>query len=121
MTFEIGGVKMYPLEQYYHYGKGDPRPWIHVVKNGEAVVWDGCTLHFALTAIHDKRNNQDVDMGEFKVSSLEIYRNAKEKDVAGMKQVIREHPTMVPQAEEILDLPDEMFVRAAMYMTEAIW
>jgi hypothetical protein len=37
-----------------------------------------------------------------------------------MKEVISDYRDLVPQVEEVLELPDDFFVGAAVYMTQAI-
>jgi len=117
---EREGVRIYP-DIRYHPGKLQPGPITPVVVEGRVVHWDSFSLSLALAAIHDGRNNAGADRERLRAYNKALYDGAREKKVEVMREAVGSFPDMTFQAEEILELPEEMFVGAAMYLTEAIW
>jgi len=113
-------VRIYPDSSYYP-GKLRPGPITPVVVEGRVVHWDSASLSLALTAIHDRRNHAGVDRKRFRAYNEALYDGARKKNVEAMKEAVRSFPDMVPQAEEMLELPEGMFVETAMYLTAVIW
>jgi len=117
---ERKGIRIYP-DSSYHPGKLRPGPITPVVVEGRVVHWDSSSLSLALTAIHDGRNNAGVDRKRFRTYNETLYDGARKKNVEAMKEAVRSFPDMVPQAKEMLELPEEIFVGAAMYLTAVLW
>lgn len=118
---EREGIKIYPEDIGRHLGKLRPGSITPVVVEGRVVHWDSFSLWLALTAIHDGRNNAGVDRKRFKAYNKALYDGARKKNAEVIKETVRSFPDMTLQAKEILELPEEMFVGAAMYLTEVIW
>jgi hypothetical protein len=113
-------IKIYPESIGYHDGKPELRNCREVVKEGKVLRWDPWLLSEALISVQDNRNNQEVDRGRLWDYCESINQAAVALNASRMKEVISDYRDLVPQVEEVLELPDDFFVGAAVYMTQAI-
>lgn len=115
-------LKVYPLEQWTVPKKGASGPIVEVVSEGRVVGWHSpAVLTFMLRAALDKRNGGLVDATRRKFYLKSLYTAASRLDIPEMRRTVQLYPDMVPQAEEVLALSDDMFQKAAMHLTQGIW
>ena len=114
-------LKLYPLEQIGHHGKLSHDPISISVCHGKVIDWsDPLNLYYSLIASADERNRPLVNNRRRKDYSHQLFVAADKKDIPGMRASVVLFPEMVPEPEQVLACPNELFRQAARYMTEAI-
>ncbi len=121
-------IKIYPPNQFVfpdnEFGKGivfrDPDKVRPVVIEGRVVEWSPPVILSVLQAISSSGNAQSIPREKISAYFARLHTVLNGKSTDALREVITEYRDLIPQAEEIIALPDQRLNEAMLLWSEGI-